>query len=375
MHEARAGATPRTASWPAASPRRGARRRPRPSSTAASRPGCGSTACGTCATRAAADDLVQEVLVLTLERLRAGKVRDPDRLASFVLGTCRLIVRNLRRGHAAARGAARPVRLGVPSAGRSRNGRARPRAPPRLPGPACRKRENRPRADVLRGRARRRDRGSARDEPRERAHGATPGLRTPAGLRHRGRRVSACARPSPTPTCSTGGLAISRAEKGAASKSTCCRVEAARPARRGCGRWPRGSPRSCARAPAPGRAPGGRREASAGGPDDPGIPRAPGRGRKVHGRTRGRRGAGPARRRPARRLPARPRRAPRRWPGRAARGRALRRRRGRGAPLAARRRAARSSGSRRPAPAPAIDAGGERLLGEYTFDHRPWPGW
>jgi hypothetical protein len=23
----------------------------------------------------------------------------------------------------------------------------------------------------------------------------------------------------------------------------------------------------------------------------------------------------------------------------------------------------------------AIDAGGERLLGEYTFNHRPWPGW
>jgi RNA polymerase sigma-70 factor (ECF subfamily) len=47
---------------------------------------------------AAADDLVQEVLVLTLERLRAGRVRDPDRLASFVFGACRLVVRNLRRG-------------------------------------------------------------------------------------------------------------------------------------------------------------------------------------------------------------------------------------------------------------------------------------
>ena len=47
---------------------------------------------------AAADDLVQEVLVLTLERLRAGRVRDPDRLASFVLGACRLVVRNHRRG-------------------------------------------------------------------------------------------------------------------------------------------------------------------------------------------------------------------------------------------------------------------------------------
>jgi RNA polymerase sigma-70 factor (ECF subfamily) len=47
---------------------------------------------------AAADDLAQEVLVLTLERLRAGRVREPDHLASFVLGACRLVVRNQRRG-------------------------------------------------------------------------------------------------------------------------------------------------------------------------------------------------------------------------------------------------------------------------------------
>jgi RNA polymerase sigma-70 factor (ECF subfamily) len=47
---------------------------------------------------AAADDLVQEVLLLTLERLRAGRVREPGRLASFVLGACRLVIRNRRRG-------------------------------------------------------------------------------------------------------------------------------------------------------------------------------------------------------------------------------------------------------------------------------------
>ena len=47
---------------------------------------------------AAADDLVQEVLLLCLERLRAGRVRDPERLGSFVLGASRLVVRNLRRG-------------------------------------------------------------------------------------------------------------------------------------------------------------------------------------------------------------------------------------------------------------------------------------
>ena len=46
----------------------------------------------------AADDVAQEVLLLTLERLRAGRVRQPERLTSFVFGACRLLVRNLRRG-------------------------------------------------------------------------------------------------------------------------------------------------------------------------------------------------------------------------------------------------------------------------------------
>lgn len=46
----------------------------------------------------AAEDLVQQVLVNTLEALRAGRVREPERLASFVLGTCRMTVLDLRRG-------------------------------------------------------------------------------------------------------------------------------------------------------------------------------------------------------------------------------------------------------------------------------------
>jgi RNA polymerase sigma-70 factor (ECF subfamily) len=46
----------------------------------------------------AAQDLVQEVLVITLEALRARRLREPERVASFVLGTCRLVVQNLRRG-------------------------------------------------------------------------------------------------------------------------------------------------------------------------------------------------------------------------------------------------------------------------------------
>ena len=44
-----------------------------------------------------ADDLVQDVLVLTLERLRRGEVRDPARLGSFVLGVCRRLVADGRR--------------------------------------------------------------------------------------------------------------------------------------------------------------------------------------------------------------------------------------------------------------------------------------
>ncbi len=53
---------------------------------------------------AAADDLMQQVLLMTLERLRAGKLRQPDKLASFVLGMCRMVVLELRRGTARREG-------------------------------------------------------------------------------------------------------------------------------------------------------------------------------------------------------------------------------------------------------------------------------
>jgi RNA polymerase sigma-70 factor (ECF subfamily) len=52
---------------------------------------------------AAADDLVQDVLLMTFDGLRAGRVREPDRLASFVLGSCRHVVADLRRGAARRR--------------------------------------------------------------------------------------------------------------------------------------------------------------------------------------------------------------------------------------------------------------------------------
>jgi RNA polymerase sigma-70 factor (ECF subfamily) len=47
---------------------------------------------------AAAHDLVQQVLVLAIESLRDGRVREPDRIASFVLGSCRMIALDAKRG-------------------------------------------------------------------------------------------------------------------------------------------------------------------------------------------------------------------------------------------------------------------------------------
>lgn len=46
----------------------------------------------------AANDLMQQILMMTLERLRAGKLREPQMLASYVLGMCRMVVLDMRRG-------------------------------------------------------------------------------------------------------------------------------------------------------------------------------------------------------------------------------------------------------------------------------------
>ena len=48
--------------------------------------------------RQAAADLAQQVLVMTLERLRAGEVREPEKIASFVLGACRMSAIEMKRG-------------------------------------------------------------------------------------------------------------------------------------------------------------------------------------------------------------------------------------------------------------------------------------
>ncbi len=47
---------------------------------------------------AAAADLMQQVLIVMIESLRAGRLREPEKLASFVLGTCRMTVLDIRRG-------------------------------------------------------------------------------------------------------------------------------------------------------------------------------------------------------------------------------------------------------------------------------------
>src|SRR6187402_3187965 len=45
----------------------------------------------------AAKDLVQEVLLRVVEAIRGNRLEEPERLASFVLGTCRNVTWDSRR--------------------------------------------------------------------------------------------------------------------------------------------------------------------------------------------------------------------------------------------------------------------------------------
>lgn len=45
----------------------------------------------------AARDLVQQVMLLTIEKLRGGSVRDAAQIGSFVLGVCRMMAKDLKR--------------------------------------------------------------------------------------------------------------------------------------------------------------------------------------------------------------------------------------------------------------------------------------
>ncbi len=46
---------------------------------------------------AAAQDLAQEVLLVAIERLRAGEIRNPEQIGSFILGTSRFMAGSVRR--------------------------------------------------------------------------------------------------------------------------------------------------------------------------------------------------------------------------------------------------------------------------------------
>ena len=45
----------------------------------------------------AARDLVQQVMLLTIEKLRGGAIRDTDQIASFILGVSRMMAKDVKR--------------------------------------------------------------------------------------------------------------------------------------------------------------------------------------------------------------------------------------------------------------------------------------
>jgi RNA polymerase sigma-70 factor (ECF subfamily) len=63
---------------------------------------------------AAADDLVQHVLIAVLTALREGRVQDSSRLDAYVLGTCRNSVMDMRRGEVRQRRVAERAAAGSP---------------------------------------------------------------------------------------------------------------------------------------------------------------------------------------------------------------------------------------------------------------------
>jgi RNA polymerase sigma-70 factor (ECF subfamily) len=45
----------------------------------------------------AAEDFTQEILLIVIEAMRAGRIEQPDRIGAFVLGVCRMTLRDSRR--------------------------------------------------------------------------------------------------------------------------------------------------------------------------------------------------------------------------------------------------------------------------------------
>jgi RNA polymerase sigma-70 factor (ECF subfamily) len=47
----------------------------------------------------AAADLAQQVLLMLIQKIRAGELREPERVISFVFGICRMVTMDIRRAH------------------------------------------------------------------------------------------------------------------------------------------------------------------------------------------------------------------------------------------------------------------------------------
>src|SRR5262249_52182862 len=62
----------------------------------------------------AAQDVVQHVLLAVLSALREDRIEDPARLDGYVLGTCRNIVMDMRRGEARQKRIAERAALELP---------------------------------------------------------------------------------------------------------------------------------------------------------------------------------------------------------------------------------------------------------------------
>jgi RNA polymerase sigma-70 factor, ECF subfamily len=65
---------------------------------------------------AAAQELMQQVLLAVLSALREGRVKEPERLDAYVLGTCRNTVMDLRRAEARQRRLAEETSAMLPDA-------------------------------------------------------------------------------------------------------------------------------------------------------------------------------------------------------------------------------------------------------------------
>jgi RNA polymerase sigma-70 factor (ECF subfamily) len=134
----------------------------------------------------AAADLMQHVMVHTLSRLRAGELREPGRVLSYVLGTCRMTVMEQRRGERRRAELLERYAGDLPAADVAQVAPAPRRgARRRLPRAAARARARRARHDVLRRAPLGGGRHRARPHAGQRARDPAPRHRQAAPLRRR----------------------------------------------------------------------------------------------------------------------------------------------------------------------------------------------